>query len=86
LKESAEDDALAPMKHSRLARTCPNASAEHAGTTRIDLQLPFGRDVPQALREQLGALSRGEIEVIPDERDVSEHFGRRPSVRPREWE
>jgi hypothetical protein len=64
------------MKHTRLARPGPDPSAEHARAASIDLQLPLGRNVPQALREQLRPLPGGEIEIIPDECDVSEHFGR----------
>src|SRR5262245_39427087 len=78
LEERAEHHSLAAMKYTRLARTRANASAEHARAARIDLQLPFGRDVAQALGEQLRPLPRGEIEIIPDKRDVSEHESRLP--------
>jgi len=66
------------VKHARLARPGADAGAEHPRTARLDLQLPFGRDVAQALREQLRALSRTEIEIVPDECDVSEHCSRAP--------
>jgi hypothetical protein len=61
------------MKQTRLARARTCACAEHPRTPGIDQALPFGRGIPQPLREQIRALPRSEIEVIPDKRDVSKH-------------